>query len=525
MLTNIGGGTRWSALDESLSRTVLVTAFPNDENTAICLEAARMASGAMDARFLRILDAGQDADGAFVVSEKADGASLSEVLSLGPLSGEESAFVIREIAEGLATAHTMQQYHCRLDPSKIFLSTTGEVKILGLRLDQTLTPRENDHKLIRSDMEAMDVVACGGLLYSCLTATWPGAADVGLPSSPRNPEGLKPPIHVRPGTSVELNRLTTQILSLKDPEHIDTAFGVAEAMGSTLGSKDPTPWLVDRVAQLTENAQPVLPSPPIPGQAQRPTIVPARDLDEQSLTVVVDAHASPEDPSDQPLGGFTVNTKNPAVPLRPPIPPDRARAWSRVFLALVVLVILALMSSVIIGLYHSARSPKVKDTPTPSTELTIRPIMSGAAFDSKEDGGSGWERPEEIPYAFDGDISTAWHTEEYEEPVIPTKKPGVGLILDLGSAVPVSQATLTINLRPTSVTIYVPAGDAAAVEAPDMISITHWTPVVQSELTEPVTTLDFSSVTTRYVIVYITRVVDLSNGNGQADFAEIVFAG
>ena len=518
MLGTLGSGSRWSGVDEGLSRPVLVTAFPNDENTAVSLEAARMASGAMDARFLRILDAGQDADGGYIVSESSDGRTLADLLKSGPLTGEESAWVVREVAAGLATAHAMQQYHCRIDPTKISITTSGGVKIAGLRVDQALAPRESDESLTRSDMEAMDVVACGGLLYACLTATWPGSANIGLSPSPRNPEGLKPPIQVRPGTSVALDRLTHQILSVKDPEHIETALGVAEALGLTLGSKDPTTSLAARVSlPVPEIAE------AIPGQAERPRILPAHENDDASLTVDFSQEGTV-------LGGFMPEPpqSGPATRLKPPVPPNKARMWSRVFLGLVVLVVLALISTVVIGLYHSARNPTAPQTPV--VTVTPRVISSAAVFDSKQDGGSGGENDELIGLAFDGDPTTVWPTEvydvkEYGEVIIPERKPGVGLVFDLGAPVAVSQTTITIGLRPITVAVYVPSGDAASVTKPDMTTIRNWTPVIQSELTEAVTTLDFSSVTTQYVIIYITKPFEVSEGVTQADLAEVAFAG
>jgi len=208
------------------------------------------------------------------------------------------------------------------------------------------------------------------------------------------------------------------------------------------------------------------------------------------------------------------------------MPPERALAWSRITLGLVIVVVLALVTSVVVGLYRSGRAPTpIVETPAPTPTLTVKVIRSAQVFDPVEDGGSGWENDEQVPYAFDNDPKTAWQTEEYDKPTIPDKKPGVGLVFDLGHPEAISQASLMIDLLPITVALYVPSGDPATVEEPDMTTIADWTPIVYSSLTQPVTTLNFSTVQTRYVVVYISRLVDIGDGITQADLAEVSFSG
>jgi len=574
MVSKHGVGTRWSATDESLSRPVYVTAFPLDDNTGNYLEAGRLASGVMDAHFLRILDVDKDADGGFIICERTDGRTLTEILSSKPLSGQEAAWVVREVAVGLASAHASQQYHCRIDPTKIHITTGGNVKISGLRVDLALTPRHSDRELSRTHMEAMDVVGCGGLLYACLTGTWPGSAEVGLPKAPRHDGGLQPPGQVRPGTSVALDKLTGRILSLKDPDHLATAQEVAEALSATLGSQDPTHSLIDRVSSAEEAPRSQVAAQQ--GPAQRPRILGVSDKTtasenpdavtddvepahtpetrtpisgDDSVTVEVTAPAkdSPQEhdqtTDDQPGAGKKriardkpVKKNDTAVPLRAPIAPDKAQTWSRVFLVLVSLVVLALVSSLIIGFYHSARDQKAA---TPGSGLTQREIVDAIDFDPKEDGGSGGETPEELIYAYDKDPSTKWTTEvydtkklkeergfEFEGLYIPGKKPGVGVVFDFGQAVEISQVSITIDLKPITARVYVPQGDAASVQKPDLSTYKNWSPSTPPvHLTQDTTTLDFKKVTTRYALVYISELPEISEGVIQADLAEVSFSG
>ena len=538
LIGKVGAATRWSGVDEGLSRPVTVTAFANDEHTLTILESARMASGAMDARFLRILDAGQDADGAYIVSEWADGPTMTQVLQRGPLTGEESAWVIREVATALASVHALHLYHCRLDPNQISICPGGTVKIAGLRIDQALMPRAADDELTRQDMETLDVMACGALLYACLTATWPGSINVGLEPAPRSEDGFRSPANVRPGTSPALDQLTRRIMSPRDPEHITTARGIEKACTAILGSKDPTAALSARIAAPDSPVARAATTAKPPAQAERPRILPASDQDlgtESSATVQVGSPVM-ADMSDTTQTETSFTSSMPAespssqtshdkpVPLQHPIPPEKSLIWSKVFLVLIAVVVVTLISCLIVGLYHLSSSPSEEQTP-PAPTLTSRPITNAIVFDSIEDGGSQFENDDQAPLAYDGNPGTAWMTEVYERPIIPQEKPGVGLVFDLGAPVGVSQAVITVQQRPIAVTIYVPSPDPATVTEPDLTTVTHWTAVTNSPLTDPTTTIDFDSVTTRYVLVYITQVIDLGDGKTQADLAEVSFAG
>ncbi|MCL2785105.1 MAG: murein biosynthesis integral membrane protein MurJ [Propionibacteriaceae bacterium] len=525
LLGHAGVATRWSGVDEGLSRPVFITAFPNDDNAADILEAARRASGAMDARFLRILDAGQDPDQAYVISEWVDSATLAEVLSsTGPLTSLESAWVIREIAAALASVHAMRFYHCRLDPTQVYLSAAGGVKISGLCVDRILSPRPQDAQLAGKDMEAMDVVGCGGLLYACLTATWPGKADVGLESSPRNDQGLRPPLQVRPETLPALDQITHQILSLSNPDHIASTQAIEAALSAIVGSEDPSAALADRVAAAKV--------PQVPIQAQRPRILPAQNKEEIADISYEDTELlSDEEPDDdEPIMEPTMAMEDPRQflnsPPRAPIPVKSAQLWSRVFLVLVAMVAVALVSALIVGLYNSSATPKEPKAPkTPEHTVITRTIVGADIFDPREDGGSGWENDELVPLAYDGDPATIWPTEEYDGLIIPNTKPGVGLVFDLGEAVEISQTTLTMTLMDVRVVVFVPAGDPSVVTTADRSTIDNWTPLKFADITDPETTIDFDPVTTRFVLIYFTKLLNIGNGQYQANIAEATFAG
>lgn len=148
-------------------------------------------------------------------------------------------------------------------------------------------------------------------------------------------------------------------------------------------------------------------------------------------------------------------------------------------------------------------------TQTPRPTPTAHSIIGSLTFDPTGDGGSGDENPEDAPKAYDGDPSTGWPTMRYKNrPTMGGQKPGVGLILDLGEAKPISAVDLTFDKPGTTVELRVPATEAA--EAP-MRSQKQWKVLATAEQTGTTATLTAESPTTsRFVMVYVTSLPEVS---------------
>ena len=76
----------------------------------------------------------------YIVCEYATGQSLEMILSHGPLSGLEAAWVVREVADALAGVHGLGLYHRRINPDTVIITPTGNVKIVGLLIEAALRP-------------------------------------------------------------------------------------------------------------------------------------------------------------------------------------------------------------------------------------------------------------------------------------------------------------------------------------------------------------------------------------------------
>ncbi|HEY4584653.1 MAG TPA: hypothetical protein VIH32_03460 [Acidimicrobiia bacterium] len=122
----------------------------------------------------------------------------------------------------------------------------------------------------------------------------------------------------------------------------------------------------------------------------------------------------------------------------PRLPRPEPRSTSRrLLLAAGILVVLA-VALVAIGLLFTSESPvvpasptvTVRDTPTTTVLATTTPrpvapvtILGAASFDPFGEGG---ESDTLLPNLFDGDDSTSWRTERYQDP-LSLLKPGVGV--------------------------------------------------------------------------------------------------
>ncbi len=187
----------WRAFDQVLSRSVLVHLLaPGDSGADELLTAARKASVATDSRFLRVLDAVHSSDpavGSYIVCEYATGQSLEMILSHGPLSGLEAAWVTREVADALAGVHGMGLYHRRISPETVIITPTGNIKIVGLLIEAALRPVAHGVVHGADTPELIDVTDLGRLLYASLVCRWPGGPAFGLPNAPTVGQRLDDP--------------------------------------------------------------------------------------------------------------------------------------------------------------------------------------------------------------------------------------------------------------------------------------------------------------------------------------------
>jgi putative peptidoglycan lipid II flippase len=527
----------WRAFDQVLSRSVLVHLLtPGDPGEDELLTAARKASVATDSRFLRVLDAVHSSDpavGSYIVCEYATGQSLEMILSHGPLSGLEAAWVTREVADALAGVHSMGLYHRRISPETVIITPTGNVKIVGLLIEAALRPVANGVVHGADTPELIDVTDLGRLLYASLVSRWPGGPAFGLPNAPMVGQRWMTPRQVRAGVSPALDNVCDQILSDPPRHHapaIITAGGLVTALTKVLGSADAAPDLERRLRQpvptvggssaapdRAASAQPVsslLDQTTIRQEAIRTRTIPAASAPPTTQHTRVSAGRSPSGPGtpNRPAGAKA------SVP--PPTTQQRRRRWIGLLLVLAVLLIAAGIISAIILDRRLSSSPE----PTASSESTgstpDRPptkpkkLTIANARDFDPQGEDKTENPDEVSLAYDGNPTTRWRTVQYfGNPKLGNLKRGVGLVLDLDAPQAVRSVQVKLSGSGTAVEFRVPQTDPSQTPKPPMNSDKRWrTVAAESKAGESATLTAEQGVTTRYVLVYLTSLPKEGNG-------------
>lgn len=499
-----GSTVTWRAFDTVLSRSVLVHLLPDTDRSAELLAAARASAVATDSRFLRVLDAvpATEQEPAHVVCEYAPGVSLEVLLSQGPLSALEAAWLVREVADAIAGVHALGLHHQRLNPDTVIITPAGNVKIVGFLIEAAIHPSGAERSV--EEREATDVADIGRLLYATLVSRWPGAARYGLARAPHDGERLLTPRQVRHGVSPALDRITDAILSDPPRDHeepLRTASAVAAALTAVLGTADASHDLERRVRQ---------PVPVVGVTDDAPTEV---------LAAVESATSAPsaEEPSEILPHGVRV------------VGPEPGRRWLRILLLLVVLALVVGLISVFIR--HQARSAGPAVDPSGSASASapasaqVLPAAGVRVFDPQGTGANdpNDENNDQAARAIDGDPKTSWATQRYlGNPKFGGLKRGLGLIVDLGEVKQVTSVDVTVTGR-TALQLRVPEQEGAN---PPMSSDGQWRQVAAAtgSGTVALTPESDAAVRTRWVLVYLTS-LPADSGGYRGRVAEVVVHG
>lgn len=470
LLAEEGESNSWRAHDNILARSVVLQILPTSSTLAADLvNAAKQASRVVDPRLLQVLDAVDDGELTYVVREWATGQSLDVVLAEGPLPARRAAWLVREVAAAMANAHATGLAHRRLAPDTVVVTKSSGVKVLGLGTFAVLQD-ETSGDGMRQDTEDM-----GRLLYACLTARWPGNAFGGLPAAPTEHGRLLRPRQVRAGVPRPLDAICDRVLSdsSRYGAPLTTAAEVEEALSGALAN--------ERV-----------------GTASTPTDMGSSSA--QTARTSFDPPPALLPREDGPPTG--------ELPRSAPVDTQRrSRAWRRLLTVGVAVVLVAgvLLLAYLVGQQATDKTSATETTPTPSASPSPPQrlqIDSAVSFDPPP--GTGDENPDEVPFATDGDPSSAWETLSYESnPELGGLKPGVGLRFDLGRVQSVRRVDLGLPTAGTDLEIR--TAPAETTDAPPPAAAGY---DVQKALTDArgrTSVVLGQSVRTRFVLVWLTK--------------------
>lgn len=526
LLAEIDGARVWRAVDEVLSRAVVVDVLPvGDPRTNLLFDAARRAAAAADPRFLRVLDCDMHEGVTYCVREWAGGRPLERMLSAGPLTGQQAGWLAREVSEALENLHRTGHSHGSISPSTVVVTDAGAIKVVGLATEAALrstgpgSPEE-------------DVRALGELLYASLTGRWPGPAPAwGLQPAPVEHGRLLSPRQVRAGVPRSLDDITDRLLGNPPRHHsvpITSAAGLSAALSGVIGSSHEPPAQMDEtVAVARQNGSVDDATQIAPAVQAPPALDPTPQIPEyqQSAYAENNGRVAP-----QPAYASAAETR--PVPRQPASgqnghgrrkpPPDEPKprgSWGgRILILLAVLALLSVVAMaqfLVKGAINKDQGNDTKTSPPPATSAppaaTGGPakIVTAKDFDPEPDG-NGEEHPRDVPNTYDGKASTTWTTMSYKnKPDLGGTKDGVGIVYDLGAVTDVSKVTVALIGEGTSLSLMVPKADPA-VSAP---TISGWkaAATLEDQGAQAVLT-PAAPVKTRFVLVWLTKLPKEGSG-------------
>ena len=400
----------WVGFDEVLNREVGIDLVASGHPRANAVEeAARNAATVPDVRFVQVLDVADENGLVYVVTEwVADATDLTHRLARGPLSVAVATRIARELAQAMTEAHSWDMPHGALDPDKVLVTSTNQVKILGLCLE---TAMSGDRTGPTTALE--DVKAIGSIWYAALTARWPAEESAfGLTAAPRAHDKPFTPAQIRAAIPKAVDQLVEQILAEGEIPAIDSTKALSSAISALPKMRD------------EQESTDVLPRP----VQRRPPVYP----------VAAPTAVQRQAPARTPPGGhgFDSGSGVGRVP----------RGLIAVILGVVIVV--GAVAAFELGGKHngSTTSPpnspgatSASSVPAAATPLTI----AGASI---WDSDKGTDDQERLKQSYNGSAE-GWITSTYlSGPDITSYRKGTGVIFDLGSAKKISKVTFTVGV-------------------------------------------------------------------------------
>jgi eukaryotic-like serine/threonine-protein kinase len=381
-----------------------------------------------------------------IVMELVRGETLRTRLDDGPMDPWVAANIAAQVAGALSVAHAAGLVHRDIKPANILLSEDGRVKVGDFGIAKAaesadltqegsflgtakyLAPEQVEAKPVdgRTDLYSLGVV-----LYEMLCGRVPFEADTSSSTALARLHSDPPrPRLVKAGVPRELEAITMRLLARDPAGRYPTA---TDARAALLGAGADDQPAVGHQSPGARTAAGRLPPPPPPGGPSAAT---------HTAPPVGPAGPRSTPPAGTPATRFA----------------DSERRWLVPTLVVVLVAVALGVAGLLLqgpgdGIFGGGGGDNTPPETTP-TEQTTATITRSIDFDP---GGDGEEHPEEADagYAFDGDASTSWSSESYTSPDWGGLKPGVGLILELDEAGPISAVEFDTPLSGWQAEVYV----------------------------------------------------------------------
>jgi len=445
LVADKAGSSLWRAEDTVLGRPVGIRLLSWDDPRAGDLKTAAIAAATlMDRHVVRVLDVLEQEGQLAVVTEWVSGRPYGELIEPADADHDDGPHfdcvtVVRDIARCVASAHAAGITHGRLRPNAILITDSGDVRVRGFGVDAVLWGVSPAEAL--DDARAADLHGVGALLYAGLTRRWPDGPVDDLDPAPRNAAGRVP----------WPSRVTADV-----------------------------PPGLDEVC-----ARSLLTTSPMRGKPRY-----------ESVTHLVDALVitSATVPRSQEAAQRSTTTSPNAI--------RAARSAVAMFCAVLLIIIGARWAlsdggrplTVDVAAPRIAASPSTTAGPAPNVIPSRVALVAAKDFDPY--GSDKKENPLLTGRAIDDDPSDGWLTSRYTESNI-ANKPGVGLIVDLGTPRPMSLVSLRLKGSGSDF-------DLRTADAPGANEKAYQLQAAVTGAGNAVTVRFPSPITARYLLIWFT---------------------
>lgn len=488
--TDSAGRQIWRGVDVILRRPVaIVIRYPGGPAAAQMLQTAVEASRIVHPNLVGVYDAIDEQDRAYVVREWVDGASLRDHVAMGPFDATRAVAVAHAAAAGVTAVHSTGMTHGNVHPGTILIGLDGRVMLADPRADGTAPAEE-------------DVRGVGGLLYFALTGYWPHAEVAGpasLPDAMRDGAGaLATPRQVRAGVPDHLDNLTMDLLDRRLP------VPPADVLTGEFGRLDAQPELVyyGEPAGAEAGYYPA-------GAGYPPTGYPGG----------YDG-AGPDEPH-RGTGPIRFAADPGAAAPRP--------AGRKIALGLAGLLVIGVVG-LLVGLNLLTGSPDPDGNPgnaagsTASPDATVDPTVEPGPIELTADQVRVVDPPDgnraelgQVELVVDGDLSTGWRSDRYNNPNFGNIKPGMGILINLGEPRHVSVVQVELATGGATADLRVGDSDPGSSRAGDDEIYQTYQPV--GEPVSSGTTIVFSAFepdqTYQYLMVWFSELAPDPENEGR----------
>jgi putative peptidoglycan lipid II flippase len=482
LVTDDGAGHWfWRAKDTVLPRDMAVTMLPDTSGSSATVSRTLRAGRLHHIGLPQTLDVGTDHGQSYVVGQWVDGATLTDLVSGGPLDADVATSITAKLSEAVAEAHRNGIAFGALNPSLIRVNFDGQVRLSHVIAHGSATTDQ-------------DIRAIGALLYLMLTGTWPlgdpvkpGAGDAtdGPPAAPTSLGRELPAAEINPAVPEALSALAERALHPEEPDGI-------HAVGA--------------IAALLRSPDVVGPPRPAPAAEARPLSAADRRLIKErrvKLSLAAAVLAVFAVLIIIALGGLTnqvvASFQNSAPDELPVIDTNASSA----------------PASPTAAAGPAAPKPSAASSSAAAPAAGPIPIVAGTVYDPQGDGSPDYK--DYVDRAFDGNQESAWLTWVYKQQ-FPTLKTGVGLMLEFDREVTPTAVNIKSTTNGTGIEVRSATSPTATL---DQTKVVGTGTVANGGVDIPLT----SAPKSKYLLVFLTTLSPTPDNQFQGKINEVAVLG